>query len=112
MARRLIWGLYDSHRMEVLCFFEAENLLVGYRELLLRAWWDSLTRPFGPDTIVTLAVSEDIYNDERDVLLDLGWERWRNAEVNKTPTAQRYQTRLYELWNSTPPNVERVPLSD
>lgn len=92
-----------------MALFEAENLLVDYREQLLRKLYDELTRPLPVwDNLGDPSV-ESVYNAqiaERNNLLDIGWERWRNGEVNSdTP---RFATERYELWNSVPPNPERL----
>ena len=109
---RIIWGLYDSETQTLEALFEAENLLVGYREQLLRKWYDDMTVPLiardylpGEEYIKAL---DDAHNAERDRLLDLGYERWRNDQVNDA--YPRYRTQKYELWNSVPPNVERLVL--
>lgn len=109
---RIIWGLYDSETETIECFFEAENLLVDYREQILRRWYDDMTKP--------VVVPEYYENDEqrllddaaiayRNELLNIGYDRWRNDQVFPPDgTTPRYLTQKYELWNSVPPNVERL----
>lgn len=105
---RIIWGLYDNERDTLIATFEAENLLTTYRDLILRDAYDKATEPL-PEDFIGDEVAKQIYDAqvaEREHLLDIGYERWRNAEVNaKYP---RFQTFRYELWNSVPPNVERL----
>lgn len=108
MGMRIVWGLYDNERSTLVCLFEAENLLTDYREQLLREAFDLATQPVGDDYVGTsdAKVIYDAQVAERERLLDLGYERWRNGEINsKYP---RFQTVRYELWNSVPPNPERL----
>lgn len=114
MGMRLVWGLRDTETGVLEALFEAENLLDQYREMLLRRWYDDMTRPVvrpeegylpedqGARTIDDKA--EQLRND----LLNIGYERWRNDQVFPTAGAPRYITEKYELWNSVPPNVERL----
>lgn len=108
MGMRIVWALYDTERDGVVCLFEAENLLVGYREQLLREAYETATAEL-PEDFIGDEAAMAVYTAqvaERNRLLDLGWERWRNGEVNsKYP---RFVTQRYELWNSVPPNVERI----
>lgn len=109
---RIIWGLFDNENGYHLAFFEAENLLVGYRDQLLRSWYDEMTkevptRDYLPGEEVYKFL-DDTQRNARNHLLDLGYDRWRADEINKE--FPRYQTRKYELWNSVPPNVERLVL--
>lgn len=105
---RIVWGLRDTHTDTLMVLFEAENLLVGYREQLLRPWYDALTAPVpvrdylpGDDPLRNM---DDTDRAERDSLLDIGFDRWRIDEINSPTT--RFRTEKYELWDSTPPNVE------
>lgn len=111
---RIIWGLYDTENEIIECFFEAENLLEDYREQLLRRWYDQMTK-----TVVTpdfyenevLKAIDDEAIELRDSLLSVGYERWRNDQVHPpVGTESRYQTEKYQLWNSVPPNPERLIL--
>ncbi len=108
MGMRIVWGLYDNERSTLVCLFEAENLLANYREQLLREAFDAATLPL-PDDFLGTPEAKVVYDaqvGERNDLLDIGYERWRNAEINsKFP---RFQTVRYELWNSVPPNPERL----
>lgn len=103
---RIVWGLFDNETDQLVCLFEAESLLTDYRKILLDRWWSEITKPAPEDTLP----GEDwtVYNAERDALLDVGQERWYNGQVNaKYP---RYSILKIELWNSVPPNVERLVL--
>jgi hypothetical protein len=115
MGMRIIWGLRDRQDNKILCFFEDEFLLNQYREnFLMRPWFDDLTS--SPDAFVPTDdeldyLFEKTYEEavaERDRLLDIGYERWRIDELN-SPDA-RYVAEKYELWNSVPPNRDRVIL--
>lgn len=111
---RIIWGLYDSENEIIECFFEAENLLEDYREQLLRRWYDQMTKPVVvPELPYEDGSLQKLIDDEaielRDNLLNLGYERWRNDQVHPPMgTDPRYQTEKYQLWNSVPPNPERL----
>ncbi len=107
---RIVWGLYDNEQDYLVCLFEAENLLVGYRDQLLRDWYDDVTRPI-PDRDYLPGDELAKYTDEQNraeglFLLEMGYDRWRADEINKP--VPRYQTKKYELWNSVPPNPERL----
>ncbi len=99
-----MWGLFDNEADHLVCLFEAESLLTGYRKILLDRWWDELTAPVPLDTLPGDDWSE--YGRDRETLLDLGQERWYNQQVNAV--FPRYSTMKYELWNSVPPNIERL----
>lgn len=111
---RIIWGLYDSETETIECFFEAENLLEDYREQLLRRWYDQMTKPVdAPLSYDDFRPMQKLIDDEaielRNQLLDLGYERWRNDQIHPPlGTDSRYQTEKYQLWNSVPPNPERL----
>lgn len=108
---RIVWGLHDlENESYLIALFEAENLLVGYREQLLREWFDQVTAPipereYFPGEEFLRAVDDEA-RALREEWLDLGYERWRNDEVNRD--FPRYFVRRYELWNSVPPNPERL----
>ena len=108
MGMRIVWGLYDNERSTLIALFEAENLLVNYREQLLRQAYDLATLPLAKDFVGTESakIVYDAQVAEREQLLDIGYERWRNGEVNSD--YPRFQTMRYELWNSVPPNPERL----
>ncbi len=109
MGMRIIWGLFNNETDTIIATFEAENLLVAYREQLLRKWYDDATRPLPVDSLPQDELGAELdaqYDAERERLLDLGWERWRNDEINSTHPL--FQTQKYELWNSVPPNPERL----
>jgi len=107
---RIIWGLRDTESDYLLCLFEAENLLVDYRDQLLRRVYDSWTadvpeRDYLPGD-EQLKKNDDFLRAERERLLDMGYDRWRAADINST--LPHYKTERYELWNSVPPNPERL----
>lgn len=109
MGMRIVWALWDTNFEQVVCLFEAENLLVAYRDQLLRKYYDEQTKPLPEDQIALSSDDQDdidTYTLNRERLLDLGYDRWRADEINaKYP---RYVTMKYELWNSVPPNPERL----
>lgn len=116
MGMRIIWALFDTETGVIECFFEAENLLVDYREQLLRRWYDDMTRPverpeggYLPDDQFMKTVDDEAEQLRND-LLNIGYERWRNDQVFPSSGTPRYITQKYELWNSVPPNVERLVL--
>lgn len=104
---RIVWGLYDTNFESLVALFEAENLLVNYRDYCLKQWYDEQTRPLPGDVLPgdNLEVLED-YEANRQRLLGLGYDRWRADQINDA--YPRYVTKKYELWNSVPPNVERL----
>ncbi len=109
---RIVWGLQDNEQDYLICLFEAENLLVDYRDQLLRDWYDATTAPIPDQDYLpgdeVIKFVDDQRRAERDYLLNLGYDRWRADQINAaTP---RYQTVKYELWNSVPPNPERLVL--
>ena len=109
---RIIWGLYDSENDVIECFFEAENLLEDYREQLIRRWYDEMTAPVTRPEYYESDIQK-LIDDEavelRENLLDIGYDRWRNDQIHPpTGTEARYQTEKYQLWNSVPPNPERL----
>lgn len=114
MGMRIIWGLYDSENETIECFFEAENLLVDYRERLIRDWYDQMTKPverpeggYLPEDALAKTIDDEA-DQLRNDLLDIGYERWRNDQVFPSGGLPRFQTQKYELWNSVPPNPERL----
>lgn len=107
MGMRIVWGLYDNETSTLICLFENQPLLEGYREILLRKWWEDMTKPVPEDVLpgdqnTTLLAAATL----REALLTKGYDTWRNDEVYSN--YPRYQTQKYELWNSVPPNVERL----
>lgn len=112
---RIVWGLYDSETETLECLFEAENLLTNYRDdVLLKRWYDNMTKPVvrpefygvGEETLKFL---DDEADALRESLLDVGYDRWRNDQIHPpTGALPRYITQKYELWNSVPPNPERL----
>jgi hypothetical protein len=79
----------------------------------MRPWYDDLTAV--PDAFVPTGneqldvIFQAQYNEaiaERDNLLNIGYDRWRIDELNSPNT--RYVAEKYELWNSVPPNRERL----
>lgn len=109
MGMRIVWGLFDTTFTEVVALFEAENLLTGYRDQLLRKYFDDMTKPVDSDTLPSSSDEQDdvdSYSLIREELLDKGYDRWRADEINsKYP---RYLIQKYELWNSVPPNSDRI----
>ena len=106
---RIVWGLYDTNFEELICVFEAENLLVGYRDQLYRRWYDELTAPIPDDDLPVSSDEQDEIDkarSTREELLNLGRERWTIDRQNEL--YPRYVTKKYELWNSVPPNPERL----
>ena len=107
---RIVWGLYDNEQDYLVCIFEAENLLVGYRDQLLRDWYDLVTKEIPERDYLPgeelIRFTDDQARNERKYLLDLGYDRWRADQINMA--YPRYQTKKYELWNSVPPNPERL----
>lgn len=107
MGMRIVWGLHDTNFEQLVALFEAENLLVNYRDYCLKQWYDAQTKPLSED----LLPGEDLetreyYEANRQELLDLGYDRWRADQINDR--YPRFVTKKYELWNSVPPNVERL----
>lgn len=105
---RIVWGLHDSERAEgdtLVALFEAENLLDGYRDYCLRNWYDELTQPNDRD-ILPGEGYDDGQPDSRSVLLDKGYDSFRSEQVYGP--YPRFTKKKYELWNSVPPNVERL----
>jgi len=107
---RIIWGLYDTEQGYLIACFEAENLLIGYRDQLLLDWFDEVTKPV-PDRDYlpgdeVIKFVDDQRRAEREYLLGLGYDRWRAGQINLTNP--RYRIDKYELWNSVPPNPERL----
>lgn len=104
---RIVWGLHDSNFADQLvCLFEAENLLDNYRDYLLRKWYDEQTLPLPVDVLPgDDDDSRQAYADNRLELLSKGFDAWRNDQVYSP--YPRFVTKKYELWNSVPPNVER-----
>jgi hypothetical protein len=104
---RIVWGLHDTNFESLVCLFEAENLLVNYRDYCLKMWYDDQTKPLPSDELPgdDLGQRED-YAANRERLLNLGYDRWRADQINDP--YPRYVTKKYELWNSVPPNVERL----
>lgn len=109
---RIVWGLYDREQSNFLVLFENQPLAEGYREQLLRPWYDALVAT--PDDFIPTG---DLYEEElktlydaaiaeRERLLDIGYERWRIDELNSAEP--RFYLRKHELWNSVPPNRERL----
>src|SRR6476660_848711 len=105
MAMRIVWALLDSERVgdQLVALFEAENLLDQYRDYCLRKWYDELTAPGLYDT---LPGEDEDPNADRLGLLNYGFDAWRNDQTYATNP--RFRTQKYELWNSVPPNVERL----
>lgn len=111
MAKRIVWGLYDTNYETLVCLFEAENLLVGYRDQLYRKWYEELTAPIPDDDLPVSSDEQDQIDLARKIrteLLNLGRERWTIDQENAD--YPRWITKKYELWNSTPPNVERMTI--
>jgi hypothetical protein len=107
MGMRISWGLWDTEYNDIVALFEAQNLLEGYRDQLYRRWFDQQTIPISDDVLPDddeTALIE--YKANREVLLGLGYERWRADQINAA--YPRYITKRYELWNSVPPNPERL----
>jgi hypothetical protein len=109
MGMRIVWGLWDNENNNTLvALFEAENLLDNYRDMILREAYDNATQPL-PEDFIGTPEAKQIYDAqvaERNHLLDLGYDRWRIDEINsKYP---RFRKGRHELWNSVPPNVERL----
>lgn len=108
---RIVWGLHDLENDSMLiALFEAENLLSDYREQLLRDWYEQVTAPLpegeylpGDEVVRTI---DDEARALREEWLNLGYDRWRNDRVYED--FPRYFVRRYELWNSVPPNPERL----
>lgn len=111
MPMRPVWALWDTNFEEVVCIFEAENLLVQYRDSLLRKYYDQMTAPVPSDELALTSDEQDELQTRRllrEKLLDIGYDRWRADEINAP--YPRYITKTYELWNSVPPNPERLVL--
>lgn len=115
MGMRIVWGLHDREQGGMLlALFEAENLLTQYRDnVLMRPWYDAITAPLG-DFIPTGddeadAQAHSLYLEQKeaiDNLLNIGYDRWRIDELNSSES--RWYTKRYELWNSVPPNRDRL----
>ena len=110
---RIVWGLHDRETNQLVCLFENEPLLVQYRDYaLLRPWYDEMTAvpgdfiPTGDDYDENFKKLYDDVVAHREHLLDIGYERWRIDEVNSE--SPRFYAVKYELWNSVPPNRERL----
>jgi hypothetical protein len=108
MGMRIIWGLWDSEAAApyLMALFEAENLLVAYRDQLLRKWYDEQTVALPEDQLGATDPATEEYERNRQVLLDYGYDRWRIDQINNR--YPRFITVKYELWNSVPPNPERL----
>lgn len=107
---RIVWGLLDNQTGTLMALFEAENLLVDYRDQLLRKWYDEVTKPvedrdYLPGDELQKSF-DDAHREAREDWLDLGYERWRADEINSRD--RRFIAQRYELWNSVPPNPERL----
>ena len=109
MGMRIVWGLHDSNYETLIALFEAENLLVDYRDQLLRKYYDEMTAPIDEDEIALSSEEQEALVETRALrerLLDHGYDRWRADAINAS--YPRYVTLKYELWNSVPPNPERL----
>lgn len=113
---RIVWGLHDRELNEgsggLMCLFETQDLLEHYRDDLLRRWYDELTAPLPPDILPTDGTtSEDRADAERrrTELLNSGYDTWRGDQIYSDPYP-RYLGLKYEMWNSVPPNAERLVL--
>ena len=109
MGMRVIWGLYDTNFEQFMAFFEAENLLVGYRDQVYRRWYEELTAPIPEDNLPVSSDEQEEIDKARALrleLLDIGRERWTIDAQNAT--YPRFITVKHELWNSVPPNPERL----
>lgn len=111
MGMRLVWGLRDTYTDTLVCLLEAENLLDAYREMLLRRWYDEVTAPlpardYLPGVDDFQRELDEAYNEERQAMLSQSYDFWRNNQTYGDD--RRYVTEKYELWNSVPPNVERL----
>lgn len=108
MGMRIVWGLHDDNFAgQLVALFEAENLLDGYRDYCLRKWYDEQTVPLPLDVLP----DEDQearagYEANRLDLINKGYDAWRADQIYTS--YPRFRKEKYELWNSVPPNVERL----
>jgi hypothetical protein len=115
MGMRIVWGLYDRDAIgdKLVALFENEPLLTQYRDYqLMRPYYDELVAHPG-DYLPTGDMYEEefkkLYDEavaQRERLLDIGYERWFIDELNSPEP--RYYTKKHELWNSVPPNRNRL----
>lgn len=106
---RIVWGLHDSERVDdtLVALFEAENLLDNYRDYLLRHWFDELTVLPSGDMLPTDEPEVKSQGDwAPEALLNKGYDTFRSEQVYGP--YPRFTKKKYELWNSVPPNVERL----
>lgn len=108
MGMRIVWGLHDTnHGDQLVALFEAENLLDGYRDYCLRKWYDEQTVALPLDVLPDENQEErDGYASNRIDLITKGYDSWRSDQVYGP--YPRFTKKKYELWNSVPPNVERL----